>query len=582
MKKRVKLFPFVLSLALCLGLLSGCGNAPAAFSTPDSAPSASSAEPAAPTTPPQETAASTPESTPEDSVLSIAEDATDDALSLNMDYEVPLPIVDTPETFTMWTGVAPFAAGAISSEDDMQLYGIVADMTGIHFDVTIVNGMEEETQFNLMVAAGDYTDIVTGMGYYSTGIPGALNDGIIVDLLDYVQEFAPHYWDFISASKECKATLITDEGQMGTIATTYQETGLENIGLAIRGDWLDELGMTAPETYDDLYVYGKAALDKYGASFCFFADGNTPQLSMGLGVIAGEYMTYDQKVQHFIEVPGYYDYLEMMSQWYAEGVIYKDFFTLADNTSNGDLFCDGTCSLNEIGANVMHALYEKVETSSGARFLGIQNPVTEPGGTLPCSSEVPMINDYDAWAITTSCPTEGIPALMQLVDFMYSDTGARMWNYGTEGESYIINDQGQPEYTELITAPADGTMSAVAQYYYASINVPSRNDMRKGFYSFDDAAWEALDLFATQLDGSNCYPAAAQQCLTTAEAEQYAAVSSDVETYVDAEILKFITGAAPLTREGYDAFVATAESMGLSKMDEIYQSAYDRYLEKTA
>ena len=577
--KKNQLFCLILAVSLLLCCFAGCGTTTASSGEQSQIQEQASQETQEIQEPevqqPQMEEASLAE------MSTLENDGVVMAKELDMDYQVELPICQETKTFSLWTGIAPFAVNQIENADDMTLYQELENRTGIAFDATIVNGAEEETQFNLMVAAGDYTNIIIGMGYYSTGISGALNDDIIVDLLDYVQDYAPHYYDYISAEPTAMATLLTDDGKMGTIATTYQELGLENQGLAIRGDWLKEFGMEVPETYDELYAYAKKANEVYGSTLSFPTNANSTSLSMGFGVLAGEYTTFDGVVEYYIQREGYYDYLSTMAQWFAEGLIYPDFFSLTDNTANGDLFCNGTTSMNEVGASVMHSLYEKVDTSYGAEFVAMPNPVTEKGAALPCSAEVSFINDSDAWAITTSCNTDDIPDLMKLVDYMYSDEGALLWNYGLEGDTFNYVD-GKPTFTEKITAPADGMMSAVAQYAYCTVNVPSRNDMRKGFYSFDQTAWDALDLYAQQLDGSNCYPQAAVEGLTTEETEAYAAVSSDVETYVEAEILRFVTGAVALTPESYQSFVDTAVGMGLDEMVEIYQNAYDRYLDKVS
>lgn len=51
---------------------------------------------------------------------------------------------------------------------------------------------------------------------------------------------------------------------------------------------------------------------------------------------------------------------------------------------------------------------------------------------------------------------------------------------------------------------------------------------------------------------------------------------TEIETYVNETIDKFIMGVEPL--DHFDAFVAQVESMGLQDVLNAYQSAYDRYI----
>ena len=68
--------------------------------------------------------------------------------------------------------------------------------------------------------------------------------------------------------------------------------------------------------------------------------------------------------------------------------------------------------------------------------------------------------------------------------------------------------------------------------------------------------------------------------LNETENEEYAALYSDVTTYASTEIMKFILGQSDLTEDSFQAFQETIVSMGGERMEEIYQAAYERYLNK--
>ena len=55
---------------------------------------------------------------------------------------------------------------------------------------------------------------------------------------------------------------------------------------------------------------------------------------------------------------------------------------------------------------------------------------------------------------------------------------------------------------------------------------------------------------------------------------------TDIATYASEMVLKFITGIEPLTRESYNAYVKHIRDMGIDHCLEIYQTAYERYLER--
>ena len=64
--------------------------------------------------------------------------------------------------------------------------------------------------------------------------------------------------------------------------------------------------------------------------------------------------------------------------------------------------------------------------------------------------------------------------------------------------------------------------------------------------------------------------------LTQAESDESNSISSDIETYTQENIAKFITGGKSL--DEFDDFVATLKDLNIDRLIEIEQAAYDRYL----
>ena len=66
--------------------------------------------------------------------------------------------------------------------------------------------------------------------------------------------------------------------------------------------------------------------------------------------------------------------------------------------------------------------------------------------------------------------------------------------------------------------------------------------------------------------------------LTTEESAEAANLLSDILTYAGTEITKYIMGDNSM--DDYDTFTSTMEELGINRVVEIYQAAYDRYLSK--
>ena len=263
-----KLLSILLAAAMLLGPLSGCGAS--SGSTSAAAESAAEVQSEADEAQEQETPAEVKPETaePEADSAEEASDAEETELEV-AGREISLPISEDVLTYTYWLCYAPFAADLIDTDtmEGILVLDTLQEITNIHFDMTAANGAAEQDNFNLMIAGGDYADIMFAMGYYGTGLEGAVEDGIIQDLADVLPEKCPTYWSYLSKDTSTLMAAYTDSGYMPTICALTPEVAQEVVGPVIRQDWLREFGMEVPRTYDELYDYLKKSYDEKGAIY---------------------------------------------------------------------------------------------------------------------------------------------------------------------------------------------------------------------------------------------------------------------------------------------------------------------------
>jgi ABC-type glycerol-3-phosphate transport system substrate-binding protein len=152
--KKMSISALLLVLAMILGILAGCGNstgAPAAGSETASAPA-------------EAESAADDLFVPDVPVAAAEASAEEDAEPAGPSYTIP--ISEEPLTYSIWMTYAPFAADLVNVEtmEGMLVLDKMQEITNIHFDVTAANGAAEQDNFNLMIASGDYADIMFAMG----------------------------------------------------------------------------------------------------------------------------------------------------------------------------------------------------------------------------------------------------------------------------------------------------------------------------------------------------------------------------------------------------------------------------------
>ena len=575
----------LLVLTLLAAILTACGTDTASTAA-GTASVVSEAEKSAEPAPeaPEQTAAE-PDAAPESEMESAAPEEPEPQLE-----EVALPLFEETRTYTMWTMLPFFMNGLVSDmATDINNMKLLQEYCNVKLEVTSVGDSVVSEQFNLMVSSGDYTDIISdGVSHYSKGYDAAITDDIIIDLYDLAKEYAPNYLYYLDTDPALRAALITDNGCLPTVATIYKEVGCENGGILIRGDWLEELGMDTPETFDQLHDYVQACMEKYGAQGITIGNamadcrGDDSLYSYGYDLYAGGYNVIDGQVVYSYLNENYYDYLRMLANWYQDGTLYSDFFNVQMGSTD-KWFASGQCPVNTGTAANIATIESYADPSYSYELMPINAPKVNADDQLHFSwtDNFSRIKQQDSWAISTACQDpEGI---MMMVNYLFSEAGQLMYNYGDEGHSFEYDAEGKPQYTELITNNPDGISYKDACYIYASAvasgHLPSIMDVRAGYYYFGDEEWNVFDTFRTcDADGSYNLPTGV--ALNEEENQEYATLSSDVTTYASTEIMKFILGQSELTPDTFQSFQDTILSMGGDRMEELYQQAYERYLLK--
>lgn len=576
-----KLLCLLLTLCLLLGAFAGCG------SKAESTGEASEKTEAAETTAPEDAPAS--EEAPEPAEAAETSQSSEESAEPQLE-EVALPLFEETRTYTMWTQLPFFMSSLVSDmATDINNLVLLQEYCNIKLEIQTVADSAVSEQFNLMVSGGDFTDIISdGVSHYTKGYDAAITDEIIIDLYDLAEEYAPNYMYYLNSDPQLRAALITDNGCLPTLATIYKEAGCENGGILIRGDWLEELGMETPETYQQLHDYIQACISTYGTQgICIgnaMADnkGDDALFSYGYDLFAGDYNIIDGQVVYSYLNDNYYDYLRLITDWYADGTIYSDFFN-AEMGSTDKWFASGTSCLDTATAANIATIESYKDPDYSYELLPINAPKVNADDELHFSwtDRFSRIKQQDSWAISTSCKDpEGI---MQVVNFLFSEAGQLMYNYGDEGHSFEYDENGDPQYTELITNNPDGISYKDACFLYASAvasgHLPCIMDVRAGYYYFDEAEWNVFDTFRTcDADGSYNMPNGV--ALNEEENEEYATLSSDITTYASTAIMQFVLGQTELTEDSFREFTDTIVSMGGKRMEELYQAAYERYLEK--
>lgn len=466
-------------------------------------------------------------------------------------------------------------------------------------------------KFTLMIASGNLPDIIGwNMNSYTGGSKAAISDGVILPLNEegnnMLEAWAPDYYSLLekypdSVAKEAK----TDNGHYFAFGTIAPDRELNTTaGPIVRGDWLEDLGLEIPKTVDDWYVMLKAFKEKKGATapLSMSSQGFYCGFITGAYGINNDYYHDDNVVKFGPAEAGYKEYLTTMNKWYKEGLFDSSFDTIAGTDINAKLLNGKAgATWNALGGGI-GTLSSNVEAKTAddpnkdAIFIGAPYPTLD-GSKSEFGQSSQRFNPVAS--ISSQCKDPELA--IKWLNYGYTEKGHMLFNFGIEGVSYewvetehratdefggyIKNEDGSykmetskyPKYTEEITANPTLTMQEAFAKYAQAGGAGGGGQYRQDPRYLEQyamrpqqhAAWEVwcdTNVFNHYVPNTG---------VADEYAQEYSKLYVDITAYVQQEYIKFVKGTRPISE--FDSYIQTLKDMGLDKMIQMKQEAFDAY-----
>lgn len=492
-------------------------------------------------------------------------------------------------SFTYWGELNPAVAALVQTYNDVGMYKALEKKTGITIEFIHPPTGQQAEQFNLMIASRDLPDMIEYNWINYMGGPGkAINDNIIISLNQFMEGQTPNFTKLVTGGGEfsdvyAKGTK-TDKNDFFAFPAFNVGKYRTFVGIMLRQDWLSDLNLSVPETIDEWTTVLRAFKQKKNAkapltgSVQFVTGDNRSGFNGAFNVGRGLYVE-DGIIKYGPMEEGYRAFIQLLRDWYAEGLLDNDYPTNSDVVMNAKM-TDGTSGARIGGiGGVMGTYLKMMETVNPSYDLvGAPYPVLNKGETdrfLNIENDV----QHPYLAITTACGSPEIAA--RWADNLYSEDGFMLLNFGVENESYTMVD-GHPVYTENIISNSRHSISeALGLYTRATTPAPGLNqaeDYLKQYYKYSQQV-DAFELWAQNVDEARRVVIPTGVIPTLEESEEIAALRTDIDTYVSEMVLKFIQGVEPM--ENYDGFInRLVGSFNVERYLELQQAAYNRYLKR--
>lgn len=453
--------------------------------------------------------------------------------------------------------------------------------TQLTFQHVAGNDQQVTEAFNILVASGDYPDVMEYKWVkYPGGPQAAINDGVILPLNDIFEKYAPNISKYLEENPDIARMIRTEEGQYYVFPflrgeSVHNNPLLFSEGWVWRLDLLNKLGLEIPQTPAEVYTALKG----------FKSLGIQTPLTLRKDhvsrALSPAYDSWDDfyiengKVRHGLIDPARKNFLEGTAKWYKEGLLDNDYFAVDRNVQATKILNSVAAATYAPGGSGMGAWIPAFQQIDPSVKFTSSPPLSPVRGRNAKFSKMNAIYNDSGYSAAISATSKNVEAAARLLDYNYSAEGHMLANFGIEGVSYnMVN--GYPTYTDLIMKNPKGlpSVQAMSLYIRGHIHGPFIQDAREleQYYSLQELK-DALTYWPKTDMGKYMMPTIAP---SQDKSEEYARIMNNVNTYKDEMEAKFITGALPISE--FTTYQKQLKSFGIERAIAIMQDSYDTYM----
>jgi len=491
----------------------------------------------------------------------------------DLEVEKPdFPLTDEPRVFSFYHR----ADSGMNIETNAEnLYWMeMAKLTNISFDWIHppLNALSET--FSLMIASQVYPDAIWNfVGSYTPGVDSAIEEEIVYSLNDYMQ-YMPNMYRWLESDERYMLNAITDNGNYFGIYCLKSEEQGPWAGPIYRADIAEKYDLATPKTYADWENYLTICRDQEGMTdgplgiamnvTSFFGSTNS---GYGVASVNGPWVNQGGTVVNSILTENCREYITMMADWFDKGLINQDFMSSVIYYGGGvPNFANGVIAMGEATYDLSEY---KIACPPEMKIEAIPLPVRNEGDVPNIRQTNAMNAPGDAAVLTTNLKSDDVALLCRYFDYMFTEEGQLLANWGVEGVTFEYGSDGKPVWTELLTNNPDGLSVQQAQAIYIARNTV-------GVYEWTrEITPEILVSTNIWLNATDDWVLPSGMSMNAEEANESARIWGDCSTYISENILAFVAGRKPLNE--WDGFIDQLKSMNVDKCTELRQTALDRY-----
>jgi putative aldouronate transport system substrate-binding protein len=469
--------------------------------------------------------------------------------------------------------------------------------TNIEFDLTMVPSVDAGEKLNMLLASGEYPDVIMGsyLSIQDLEKYGA-NEKILVPLNDLIDQYCPNIKERWEEHPNWKEEMKSSDGNIYGIPSV-DSGGVGHVNapfkMWINQEWLDNLGLQMPNTTEEfknvLMAFknddpnGNGIADEIPLSGCINSWFSEPYMNLlnAFGYFTSDYYYLkDGKINSILDQDYIREGLRYMNDLYEEGLIDPAAFTQDYSQLNAIGNTEGTEILGSAGGGHV-GLFVDINNKERYNKYAMMLPLEGPDGYrgIPYAKSVSVNGAY--FMITDECKYPEVA--IQIADLFSSEEWAIRSQQGVQGIEWDYADEG--------AVGMDGVTPA--KYKNLPYEKPSQvSDAWWWTYRGMEPNWKVL----FQTDGDIMDPSNFEARLYTDtlklqpfapdvdtmppliypgdDSTTFTQLSTAIGDYAKIAIVEFIIGKRNIDTD-WDSYLADLEQLGYQDMIQLIQKTYD-------
>ncbi|MCQ2457423.1 MAG: extracellular solute-binding protein [Clostridia bacterium] len=392
------------------------------------------------------------------------------------------------------------------------------------------------------------------------------NEGKIIDLKPYIQEYAPNLYALLSANPEWEKAITLPDGAIAALPNLNQLQN--NNAMWINTAWLKNLKLDMPQNAEQLTEVLRAFRDgdpnRNGKAdeipLTFIGMWDLRWLAHAYGIVSNDYyLTADENgnVSEVITTDEFRAFLEWLHLLWDERLI--DHAGFSGNSSMRQI----TDTNQPMTYGVMLATTPLlVVPSASLDQYSMLEPLEYNGRRVYRDLLGEVVRG--TFAVTSACKD---PAkLVAWVDYLYTEEGSRLAQCGEEDTEYFWNENGQWEWMSDQATVANSVLPEAT--ISEGGNAPGLTSAEFQLSYADEMTHTALEQLQTLGQYSVLpYPPVYPDEETTAKIN---AIQTKVADYAENTMACFVTGDIKLNDDTWNEFCEQVRANGIDELAQLF------------